>query len=73
MVDGVESNYRTDEQLQAILFESGQLAPLSPSEQLPWLSANLQSLVELVGDPARNERLKKIVAGYAVPPIREPA
>jgi hypothetical protein len=72
MVDGVKLNYRTDEQLQAILVRSGKRAPTSPLEQILWFSANLQSVIGLVDDPVQIEQLKKFMAGFDVPPIKEP-
>ena len=69
----MKSNYRTDEQLQVILARSGACVPPSPPEQIAWLSANLQSLIGRAEDPAQGERLKRIMAGFHVPPIKEPA
>jgi hypothetical protein len=71
MVDCSEPNYRTDEQLQALLARSGKCAPTGPSDQIQWLSANLQTVIGLVDDAAQGERLKKIMAGFHVPPIKE--
>ena len=71
MIDCAEPNYRTDEQLQTILARSGKRVPISPYEQIRWLSANLERVVGLVDDPAQSEQLKKIVAGFDVPPIKE--
>jgi len=39
-------------------------------EAITWLSANLQSVLGLVGDPAQGELLKKIVAGFDLAPIK---
>jgi hypothetical protein len=69
-MDSVVANYRTDEQLLAILAETGKCAPIRLLEQGPWLSVNLQSVIALVGDPVKCEQLKKIIAGFDVPPIK---
>jgi len=70
IVDREEPNYRTDEQLRHILAGSGGCAAINPLESITWLSANLQSVLGLVGDPAQGELLKKIVAGFDVSPIK---
>jgi hypothetical protein len=73
MVDDVEHNYRTDEQLQSVLGRSGECAPISFLEQIMSLTAKVQSAIELMDDPAKSEQLRKIIAGFDVPPIKEPA
>ena len=73
MVKCAAINYRTDEQLQAILARNGTCVPICPPEQIPWLSANLQSVIGLLEDPVQGERFKKIMAGFHVPPNKEPA
>ena len=69
-MSGAEPNYRTDEQLRDILAGSGGCVAINPLESITWLSANLQSVLGLVGDPAQGELLKKIVAGFDVSPIK---
>jgi hypothetical protein len=69
-MDNVEANYRTDEQLKAILAETGHCVGIGPQEQALWLSANLQRVIGLVGDPVQSEQLKKIIAGFDLPPIK---
>jgi hypothetical protein len=65
----VVTNYRTDEQLRAILAGERRCID-NPLDQVYWLSANLQNIVQLVRDPAQSELLKKLVAGFHVSPIK---
>jgi hypothetical protein len=67
---GVEPNYRTDEQLKAILPVDSRCAVSNQLELMSWLSANLQNIIGSVSDPAQGELLKKLVAGFDVAPIR---
>jgi hypothetical protein len=60
----------SDEQLRNILAGSDGCAAINPMEAIMWLSANLQSVLGLVGDPAQGELLKKIVAGFDLAPIK---
>jgi hypothetical protein len=73
MMDGEELNYRTDEQFRAILVRSGKCAPTIPLEQILCSSVSLRTVIRLVHDPAEIEQLKKIMAGFDLPPIKEPS
>ena len=70
MVDEAEPNYRTDEQLQSLLTKFGKRVPSCLPEQIPRLFAKFETV--LVDDPTQGEMLKKFVAGFDLPPIKEP-
>jgi hypothetical protein len=73
MAESADINYRTDGQLQALLTKAGNETrpPTSITEQISWLSANFQNVIGL--DPAQSELLKKFMAGFDAPPIRDSA
>jgi hypothetical protein len=66
----LEASYRIDEQLQAILADTGYCAGIVPQEQVDWLSANFHRVIRLVDNPVQGERLRKIMAGFGLPPIK---
>jgi hypothetical protein len=71
MAESANFNYRTDDQLQTLLTDAriATRAPTSLTEQIQWLSANFQSVIGL--DPGQSALLKKFMAGFDAPPIRE--
>jgi hypothetical protein len=71
MAESADFDYRTDGQLQTLLTNAISVprAPTTFAEQIPWLCANFQGFIGL--DPAQSNLLKKFVAGFDAPPIRE--
>jgi len=65
----IEANYRTDENLKAIMPGTGDLA-FSVNEASSWLSESLRLLLEQSSHAEHKERLQKLIAGFEVSPIR---
>ena len=65
----IEANRRTDEYLKATMPGTGGLA-FSVNEASPWLSENLRLLLERSSHTEYQERLRKLIAGFEVSPIR---
>jgi hypothetical protein len=65
----IEANYRTDENLKAIMPGTGDIA-FSVNEASPWLSENLRLLPERSPHTEYKDRLRKLIAGFEVSPIR---
>jgi len=63
-------SYRTDECLQEILRNAGDVAPIGVSETFQWFSENRKGIEARLPDIAQRQRLKKLIAGFEVSAIR---